>query len=103
MSKDIQDTTSNKFGPIVVAILGILYGVSPVDLVPDVIPVAGWFDDLVITGGSLLHLGQAFAKDSNESFAKIIGLLKWIVWGVGGVIVLLMALLGVTIYNLVVS
>lgn len=92
--------TTNKIGPGIVAALGLLYGISPIDLIPDVIPFAGWFDDLVIMGGSFLHLGQAFAKDTSQSLARIIGLFKWLLWGLGGIIVLLTALLGVSIYSL---
>lgn len=40
---------ANKVGPIIIGILGLLYGVSPIDAVPDIIPVAGWLDDLVLT------------------------------------------------------
>lgn len=91
---------SNKIAPIIIAILGVLYGVSPIDVVPDVIPVAGWTDDLVITGGALLNLAQAFVKDTNKSLATIIGMFKWALWILGGILILLVALLGVTIYNL---
>jgi uncharacterized membrane protein YkvA (DUF1232 family) len=30
----------------IIAILAILYVLSPLDLIPDVIPVVGWLDDL---------------------------------------------------------
>ena len=33
---------------IVAFLLGIAYLVSPIDIVPDVIPFAGWIDDLVV-------------------------------------------------------
>lgn len=91
---------SNKIVPGIIATLGVLYGISPIDILPDFIPVAGWIDDLVITGGSLLHLGQAFAKDTSKSLATIIGFVKWGLWILGGILVALVALLGVTIYNL---
>ena len=29
-------------------ILILLYGISPVDLVPDVVPLLGWFDDVTL-------------------------------------------------------
>lgn len=92
---------SNKTVPIIISVLGILYGVSPVDLVPDFIPFAGWMDDVVVVGGSILHLGQSFAKDTNVNFAKIISIIKWGVIILGGLLVAVLALLGVAIYGLV--
>ena len=91
---------TNKISPIIVGILGVLYGVSPIDAIPDVIPVAGWIDDLVITGGSLLGVAQAFAKDTSVYLAKIIGIFKWSLWILGGILIAILALLGVTIYGL---
>lgn len=91
---------SNKITPIIIAILGVLYGVSPVDAIPDVIPMAGWIDDLVIVGGSLLNLAQAFVKDTNKSLATIIGMFKWALWLLGGILIAVLAILGISIYNL---
>lgn len=91
---------SNKIAPIIIAILGVLYGVSPVDALPDVIPIAGWMDDLVITGGSLLNLAQAFTKDTNKNFATIIGIFKWGLLILGGILIAILAILGISIYNL---
>ena len=91
---------SNKVAPIIIAILGALYGISPVDVIPDVIPVAGWTDDLVITGGALLNLAQAFVKDTNKNLATIIGMFKWALWILGGILIAVLAILGISIYNL---
>lgn len=96
----MQENKSNKFFPIVLAALGAAYGISPVDILPDVIPVAGWIDDLVITGGTLLNLVQSYVKDSNKFFASVLGFIKWILWILGGILIALIGLLGVTIYNL---
>ena len=37
---------------IVVLILALLYILSPIDLIPDFIPVLGWADDLVVGVGA---------------------------------------------------
>jgi len=34
--------------PIAITVLGVLYIVSPVDLLPDFIPGVGWLDDLLV-------------------------------------------------------
>ena len=99
-NSNLPTSTTNKTMPVIIAVLGVLYGVSPIDVIPDVIPFAGWMDDLVITGGALMGLAQAFVKDSSESLAKILGFFKWFLWIFGGILVVLLALLGVTIYNL---
>lgn len=39
---------------VALAALATLYVVSPVDAVPDVIPVAGVMDDALVSGASLL-------------------------------------------------
>jgi uncharacterized membrane protein YkvA (DUF1232 family) len=36
----------------------ILYLLSPIDLIPDYIPIAGWFDDLGVLG----YLGYSLMK-----------------------------------------
>lgn len=34
--------------------MALLYGASPIDLIPDVIPLIGWADDVVVVGFLLL-------------------------------------------------
>ena len=44
-------------------VLSVLYVLSPIDLIPDVIPVAGWLDDLivlVVAGTYLVRSGQRY-------------------------------------------
>lgn len=99
----MQGESSNKLVPIIVGVLGVLYGISPVDILPDVVPVFGWIDDLVFTGGSILGVMQGFAQDSNAAFAGILKFFKWTLWLLGGIAVLLIALLGGLVYKLVAS
>ena len=37
---------------LLVLVLALLYIISPVDLVPDVIPVVGWADDVAVGIGA---------------------------------------------------
>lgn len=81
-------------------ILGILYAVSPVDILPDVVPVAGWVDDLVITGTGVLNFVQAKVGEANEMLASIVGIFKWILIVLGVIAILLIALIGGLIYKM---
>jgi uncharacterized membrane protein YkvA (DUF1232 family) len=45
----------------VILILALLYIISPIDLVPDVIPVVGWVDDAAVgigAGAAALAAGR---------------------------------------------
>ncbi len=35
-------------------VLAAVYVLSPLDLLPDIIPVVGWMDDMIVAGGLLL-------------------------------------------------
>ena len=48
-------------GDRVVAIAALLYLLSPIDAVPDFIPVLGWLDDLVVAGLVLGYLDKKAA------------------------------------------
>ena len=43
---------------IVLAIILVLLIISPIDPIPDVIPVAGWIDDVGAVGGLLYILSR---------------------------------------------
>ncbi len=81
-------------------ILGILYAISPVDILLDVVPVAGWVDDLVITGTGVLNFVQAKVGEANEMLASIVGIFKWILIVLGVIAILLIALIGGLIYKM---
>ncbi|MFC1835914.1 YkvA family protein [Thermodesulfobacteriota bacterium] len=48
-------------GDMVLVIAALLYLISPVDLVPDFIPVVGWLDDLAVAGMILGYLDKRAA------------------------------------------
>ena len=81
-------------------ILGILYAVSPVDILPDVVPVAGWVDDLVIAGSGVLNFIQAKVAEGGEMLRTIVGVVKWILIVLGVIAILLIALIGGLIYKM---
>lgn len=95
-----KEQETEKTLPIIMAILGVLYGVSPLDILPDVVPIGGQLDDLVITGGSLLNLAQAYVSDSSKTMASIIGMFKWILLILGGILIVLVGLFGLAIYKI---
>jgi len=81
------------------AILSVIYTVSPVDLIPD-IPVIGWVDDFFILTSVWLNLAEKNFTDVHSSLKSILKTIKWIVIGVGIIVVLLIILLGTAIIKL---
>lgn len=53
---DSRKTKGRRLMPVILMIAAILYDVSPVDILPDVLPVAGWIDDCLITIAAALNL-----------------------------------------------
>lgn len=58
MLRDARTPTSAKLA----AIAAVIYVISPVDLVPDVLPILGWLDDGVMAL-LLFKLAQKFLPD----------------------------------------
>lgn len=87
--------------PWIPLILAIIYAVSPVDIVPDVIPIAGWLEDglFLIVGG--LNGLQNGVLDANSSLRSIVKFLKWGLLIVGIVGIAIIVLLVVLVFKLV--
>lgn len=83
------------------AVIALLYAVSPVDILPDVVPVAGWADDALITITGGLNLLQSYAKEGNETLAGILGAIKWIIIILGVIAIAIIALLIFVVYKIV--
>lgn len=96
-----QSKEVSHVGAWIGAILAELYMVSPVDILPDVIPVAGWVDDLLITVTGGLNLIQSYVKEGNETLASILGMIKWVVIILGVIAIAIIALLVFVVYKVV--
>lgn len=57
----LRDPAAPKL-PKFMALLAVLYVVIPADVIPDVIPILGWLDDLGLTGVALGYLATKAAK-----------------------------------------
>ena len=95
MNKQLPST----IGAWVIMTLCLLYGISPVDIIPD-IPIVGQIDDLIILVSGGLNLLQRYMERNDSSFASIVKVIKRIVIALGAIIILLLALFAVTIVNL---
>ena len=79
MSNDLEEKEESHIWAWILMGLALLYTVSPVDILPDFIPVLGWVDDAlaIITGG--LNVVRSYLKQTNETGAKIAKYLKWLI------------------------
>ena len=59
------------------AIIGaaIAYVICPLDAIPDIIPIAGWTDDIAVMGGVLAGAAKCFITEGHRRKARsILGL-----------------------------
>lgn len=85
------------------AIICGLYALSPIDIIPDVIPVIGWADDLLAVVGGGLNLIQATVAQSSATLAGILKMVKWDVIILGIILIGIIALIGGLAYNMFAS
>ncbi|MDB5187320.1 MAG: hypothetical protein JWM07_792 [Candidatus Saccharibacteria bacterium] len=49
----LKNPTVKKYEKVLL-IVGLVYWLSPIDIIPDVIPFIGYGDDVVVTGGAIV-------------------------------------------------
>ncbi|SMG07850.1 YkvA family protein [Fibrobacter sp. UWB13] len=85
---------------VIIAMLAVVYDLSPIDAVPDTIPLFGWLDDVGFTVMAALNAYQQFAKDQNSMVVRLAKYVKWMMVAfivlagvaVGGLITAIVAL-----------
>ena len=95
-----QEVEKSMTGAWTALILSLIYIFSPIDFVPDVIPVVGWVDDLIIGATGILHFLQNSVADFSSGLASIIKLIKWILIVLGGIAIILLVLASAFIISL---
>lgn len=58
-----------KFLPYIIVSLGIIYGIWPLDIIPDV-PVIGWIDDFGVIGAAILIALLLYSRNKKNSGEK---------------------------------
>ena len=86
--------------PWIPFILAVIYTVSPVDLVPDALPIAGWLEDALFLIVGCLNGIQNGVLDDNNSLKKIIKFLKWGLLIIGIIGILIIVLLSVLVFKI---
>lgn len=84
----------------ILAILGVIYAIAPLDIVPD-IPFLGWLDDFFILAATFLNLFEKQTGQSNTALSSVFKVTKWVAIGIGVIVVLLLLVFGALIANLV--
>jgi uncharacterized membrane protein YkvA (DUF1232 family) len=51
---------------MILVVAAILYFVTPIDIVPDFIPLLGWLDDITIMGWVIKTIGEELSKFEDE-------------------------------------
>ena len=104
--KDPAISRSAKLRAIIVLVFIFAYIISPIDIVPDFIPFAGWLDDLVIVplGLALVRKitpGIDVVEKRNMAQASVRRILLWTMFSLVLAILLVLLWLGLLIYVIV--
>lgn len=70
-------SASNKALSILGVIAAVVYGISPIDVSIDAIPVLGQLDDVSALLAAGANVVQQFSKDQNAFFTKLLKYVKW--------------------------
>jgi hypothetical protein len=94
-NKNIEENQSKKVWAWILFIAAIIYGASPIDLIPDM-PVVGWIDDFAIGAAAFTNLIQQQFFQTNNSLNKLFKIAKWILISIA-VLIFLIAILIITL------
>ena len=104
---EFQKTFEDKKGMTtqnwITVIASSLYVFSPIDLIPDVIPVIGWADDLLIAVASVSTVLNSQLTQSNRTLSSLLKAVQYISFSLFVIIGLLSLLLGSVLYQIFTS
>ena len=61
----MKNVLIRKFLPYIVVSLGVIYGIWPIDAIPDV-PIVGWIDDIGVIGTTILIASILYFKNKKK-------------------------------------
>lgn len=93
--KNIEESQSKKVWSWILFILAVIYGASPIDLIPDM-PVVGWIDDFTIGAAAFTNFIQQQFFQTNATLNKLFKLTKWILISIA-ILITLVAILIITL------
>jgi len=85
----------------IVAIMGSIYMVSPIDLIPDVIPIVGWMDDILVGIGTISTVLDSQLSQANRTLSGLLKAVKWISFSLWGILGALILIFGALIYQFI--
>lgn len=100
MAKEIEIKKTKPLDWILL-ILAIVYTLSPIDIISDVFPVAGWLDDFTALATTVLNIIQKGFIDTHTLISTIAKTLKWIILLLGVILVVIILLFGTMIIKLI--
>ncbi|MBO7480623.1 MAG: DUF1232 domain-containing protein [Bacteroidales bacterium] len=91
MQEELVKQKSPHTGAWLWIVVAVFYTISPLDIVPDIIPIYGWIDDGLILAISIINLVQSYLMPKNVTLAKIIKRIKWIIIGLAPLVAIALA------------
>ena len=70
MQEELVKQKSPHTGAWLWIVMAVIYTISPLDIVSDIIPIYGWIDDGLILAISILNLVQSYLKEGYEPLAN---------------------------------
>lgn len=93
-----KEINSKKVLAWILMVIAVIYGLSPMDIIPD-IPVIGWIDDGIVNLVAFTNLIQQQFFQTNIILNKLISTIKWIIIGLVAIILIAFLIIILMIQN----